>query len=173
MKKFFTNLRKNSTENKGFSLVELIIVIAIMVALVAMLAPQFVKYVQKSRDAVITRAAEDVLAVAKSEYALGHLKVSADAVGGEGYIRVQTNENGKLTIPDDNAPAPGFVGLDYNDEEGNTGREGFLAMCGFDANQVSKSQKAYIITIKSGGFQSEESGAVFSEQVTDGGYSGD
>ena len=32
--------------NKGFSLVELIIVIAIMVILVAVLAPQYLKYVE-------------------------------------------------------------------------------------------------------------------------------
>lgn len=35
--------------NKGFSLVELIIVIAIMAVLVGVLAPQFLKYVEKSR----------------------------------------------------------------------------------------------------------------------------
>ncbi len=35
--------------NKGFSLVELIIVIAIMAVLVGVLAPQFMKYVERSR----------------------------------------------------------------------------------------------------------------------------
>lgn len=35
--------------NKGFSLVELIIVIAIMAVLVGVLAPQFLKYVESSR----------------------------------------------------------------------------------------------------------------------------
>ncbi len=35
--------------NKGFSLVELIIVIAIMAVLMAVLAPQLIKYVEKSR----------------------------------------------------------------------------------------------------------------------------
>ena len=35
--------------NKGFSLVELIIVIAIMAILVVVLAPQYLKYVEKSR----------------------------------------------------------------------------------------------------------------------------
>lgn len=39
-----------SHTNKGFSLVELIIVIAIMAVLVGVLAPQFIKYVESSRQ---------------------------------------------------------------------------------------------------------------------------
>ena len=41
----------NSRKNSGLSLVELIIVIAIMAALVAVLAPQYIKYIEKSRVA--------------------------------------------------------------------------------------------------------------------------
>lgn len=37
-------------DNKGFSLVELIVVIAIMAVLVAVLAPQFTKYIDRSRQ---------------------------------------------------------------------------------------------------------------------------
>ncbi len=46
---------KKKMDNKGFSLVELIIVIAIMVILVAVLAPQYLRYVEKSRVATDTQ----------------------------------------------------------------------------------------------------------------------
>lgn len=43
------NKERKETANKGFSLVELIIVVAIMAVLVGVLAPQYIKYVEKSR----------------------------------------------------------------------------------------------------------------------------
>lgn len=46
---------KKKMNNKGFSLVELIIVIAIMVILVAVLAPQYLRYVERSRVATDTQ----------------------------------------------------------------------------------------------------------------------
>lgn len=43
-------MKKEKMNDKGFSLVELIIVIAIMAVLVVVLAPQYLKYVEKSRN---------------------------------------------------------------------------------------------------------------------------
>lgn len=37
-------------KNKGFTLIELIIVVAVLAILVGILAPQYTKYVEKSRD---------------------------------------------------------------------------------------------------------------------------
>ncbi len=53
-------MKKMKKNNKGFSLVELIIVIAIMAVLVGVLAPQFIKYVEQSRRGTDIQNAEQI-----------------------------------------------------------------------------------------------------------------
>lgn len=52
--------RQKSLNNKGFSLVELIIVIAIMAILVGVLAPQLLRYVERTRVSADTQVADSV-----------------------------------------------------------------------------------------------------------------
>ena len=68
MKKLM-ELKKRKKNNKGFSLVELIIVIAIMAVLVAVLAPQFLKYVEKSRNSTDAQNATAIVTALQTYYA--------------------------------------------------------------------------------------------------------
>lgn len=129
--------RENRKDNKGFSLVELIIVIAIMVALVAMLAPQFVKYVQKSRDAVVSSAAEDVLATAKSEFALTHLTFASATEGGT--ITISVNDQKHLAVT--------MSGLNFDSSDTTGAGCTFEEQCGIDTQKTTQSTLVYTITI--------------------------
>lgn len=52
---------KKNKNNKGFSLVELVIVVAILAILVGILAPQYTKYVEKSRKAADVSNLEELV----------------------------------------------------------------------------------------------------------------
>ena len=54
------NKKQKSLTNKGFSLVELIIVIAIMAVLVGVLAPQYIKYLDKSKISADKQLADNL-----------------------------------------------------------------------------------------------------------------
>ncbi len=59
--------------NKGFSLVELIVVIAIMAVLVGVLAPQFIKYVESSRRSTDVSNAETIRSAVLADIADGKI----------------------------------------------------------------------------------------------------
>lgn len=55
------NKGKTNKKNTGFSLVELIIVVAILAILVGLLAPQYVKYVEKSKKTADASNMQEIL----------------------------------------------------------------------------------------------------------------
>ena len=99
----------NSKNNKGFSLVELIIVIAIMAVLMAVLAPTLLRYVEKSRlqsdNSAISEVAEAVKIALADEKVNNALSGTSDfsialgtSVNFSGASGVVESEVGK-TIP--------------------------------------------------------------------------
>lgn len=75
MLKWFNNRKKKN--NKGFTLVELVIVIAILAILVGLLAPQYTKYVEKSRKSADVDNLEEI---AKAfQVACADVEVNVDA----------------------------------------------------------------------------------------------
>lgn len=67
MNALITRARKNmKKQDKGFTLVELIIVIAIVAVLVGVLAPQFIKYVERSRQSADITAADAIATALKT-----------------------------------------------------------------------------------------------------------
>lgn len=67
MKNLMKKIRKN---NKGFTLVELIIVVAIIAVLSAVAAPQYIKYVERSRQGVDASSLEEVRHAVEVEAAI-------------------------------------------------------------------------------------------------------
>lgn len=84
--------------NKGFSLVELIVVIAIMAVLVGVLAPTLIKNIEKSRESKDAQNCEQLKS--SVEIALQNETAYSENVvtGGNDIVTIGTN--GKVTIND-------------------------------------------------------------------------
>lgn len=134
-------MKKLANNKKGFSLIELIIVIAIMVALIAVMAPNFVKYVQKSRDTALSTAAEDFYSAVKVFYGDPdcEFQVPADAT-----IKVEVTD-GKLVItPEGLSSTAGQV-------SGKTEIQSLYEASGVDTDKsMGNTKDVYTIAISAG-----------------------
>lgn len=111
------NLKNKLNESKGFSLVELIVVIAIMVILIALLVPNVVGYISKAQDSANLSAAKTIYnaantAVIDVKAQTGAWPTNAqlkDALGASG-----TSTNDQLAV----VPKGTSVGIEYDQNSG-------------------------------------------------------
>lgn len=102
MLKLFNRKKK---DNKGFTLVELVIVVAILAILVGILAPQYTKYVEKSRQSADVSNLENIVkgfkvAAADTDY---NIIPAGDGVTATYTITMTTTKT--TIVASDNAPS--------------------------------------------------------------------
>ena len=118
---------KKKKDNKGFTLVELVIVVAILAILVGILAPQYTKYVEKSRQSADASNLENIVkgfkvAAADTDYNI--IPNGKDAVA---KFQILMTADGTTITADANAPKDGkkwsdalkeYTGYDFSTTDG-------------------------------------------------------
>ncbi len=117
-------MNNKKRNNKGFSLVELIVVVAIMAVLVGVLAPAYLSYVEKSRAQKDESALEEVKHAV--EVALAEEAVYTELVGATGGLTVTIKDGEAVTTTGTNlttsvkAVVPNAVDLVSKEHNGKT-----------------------------------------------------
>lgn len=109
MKKVQENQKNQKKKNKGFTLVELIIVIAIIAILAIVLAPQYIKYVEKSRWSNDINQMHELESMVKTAIVEAQ---EQNATSGDILGTITINKSGNATVTNASAVASALSGVD-------------------------------------------------------------
>ena len=142
-------MRREKMNNKGFSLVQLIIVIAIMAILSAALAPQLMKYIEKSRkstDQSSCTSIESCVNAALAEEKI-YKEVASKGNGADVVIKVKVDDStGTITFNAEKLGDNNTTGTSISSEMCKELNETLASLKA--PKQTGKTQ--YEITIKTG-----------------------
>ena len=101
---------RKETANKGFSLVELIVVVAIMAVLLVVLTPQYLRYVERTRLQKDNSAIAEIANAIK--IAMADEKINeATTVTAAGVLVIQTGDTAAAKVFDFSNPGSGYETL--------------------------------------------------------------
>ena len=144
-------MKEMKTNNKGFSLVELIVVVAIMAVLMVVLAPAMLRYVEKTRIQKDDSAASEVRSALENaladntiyEKVNGSATITVKITGSDGVVAITGDVDDVIKTDiwqtiggDDNTKTP-KIKIASKDRAGKT--------CTFTAT-YSSTRQAYIIS---------------------------
>lgn len=92
------SFNKKKKDNKGFTLVELVIVVAILAILVGILAPQYTKYVEKSRQSADVSNLENIVKGFKVAAADTDYNIIPDGATSSAVFTIKMNSAGTTVI---------------------------------------------------------------------------
>lgn len=102
------SFNKKKKDNKGFTLVELVIVVAILAILVGILAPQYTKYVEKSRQSADVSNLENIVKGFKVAAADTDYNIIPDGANSTAIFTIKMEATG-TTVTATGAPDTGDI----------------------------------------------------------------
>lgn len=124
------SFNKKKKDNKGFTLVELVIVVAILAILVGILAPQYTKYVEKSRQSADASNLENIVKGFKVAAADTDYNIIPNGQDVDTKFQILMDADGTTITPDTKVPT-----------EGKTWKDALKEYTGYDFSAKQKDIK--------------------------------
>lgn len=147
------SFNKKKKDNKGFTLVELVIVVAILAILVGILAPQYTKYVEKSRQSADVSNLENIVKGFKVAAADTDYNIIPDGATSTAVFTIKMNSDG-TTVAETGAP-----------KTGKTWKDALQEYTGYDFSKgnvdaIKLKSKKWRTTVAAGGTGTSETAII-------------